>query len=174
MLNRDKTLGVVPLADFLAENAAAIDFDLAVVGDSDRKTFERPGGGPFKVFARYIKSTAMARTLEQHVRFLPNRDTAQVRTAGTQGIDLLLAVIFSANDPDAELFFVSRIDVVFRIVTRSPGTKAFSRFINRVRHHEPEPGPGQQPYRSGKQCRRARHEKPKKTPPRRRRVTVFT
>src|SRR5437762_686233 len=78
--NRDITSRVRPLAHFFLENAALIDFDLAVAGDGNRVAFQRPRGGAFEIDAVLIKPAAVARAFEFLLSFQPVRRAAEVRT----------------------------------------------------------------------------------------------
>src|SRR5687768_5170471 len=78
MSNLYITRRVLPLPQFFLERAALVDFELAVVGAADRVTLQRTRGGAFEVDAVFIKTAAVAGTLEFLFAFEPVGSAAEV------------------------------------------------------------------------------------------------
>src|SRR5262249_13021378 len=88
---RNKAIGIRPLSQLLLEFLALVDDDLAVVGQGDLESLQRPGRRALEVDPGDIEAAAVARALELLLAGQPVGRAAQVRADRLDGVDDILA-----------------------------------------------------------------------------------
>src|SRR3954451_11700335 len=138
-LRLQKCLGIRPLSQLALEVAALVDENLAVLGEHDAGALERARRRAFEVDAGRAEAAAVARALEFVFGREVVRRTAKVRARDTQRVEaarVLVDILGSAHQPDAELLFPPLVDA-HPVLVREPGLELLRRLVQDVGEHEP-------------------------------------